>query len=502
MRRISDHENSFAHNKDKERIHISEAVSGRRGYYCIGCKNEMQAVKSKLPNRISYFRHHALDVTRKKKCTYSDVAERFKVAGEILTQLKQLKVPAVYKHPTDNLDGMPYKISGAKTITAFQIARNIYFYEDKEHQLLMGGKKDSEELTLLAKGDVVFLDQREEPILIIQFVERHKMTDDAKVKLHTLGIDTVQITIPRESPESIALIFQTTEKVKWLYNNDHATTEYVRVPFPNSEGLPVSDELQRQFFEENFFCRRAQIARVIRAINRCLESKSYREIEDGFRSAIQRVEQDRRAIEDQLREFQAASQREAEIEFEHEERRIEERRERLRDKSKKIRGLAIKVKERFERQKSELEQEEREVDSRIDEACRNDGVGGSSVDSRKRKIEEELGRIEESIEAEKASIVELDRKREALSDEFRKKEEQIERATRKLATAIENGDISSDEELSRRTAEIMDFRRTLNNYIENYPTFVRYNKAWKCFNTGAYKNWANQGTILGTNGTI
>lgn len=35
----------------------------------------------------------------------------------------------------------------------------------------------------------------------------------------------------------------------------------------------------------------------------------------------------------------------------------------------------------------------------------------------------------------------------------------------------------SNPELSRRIAEIMDFRRTLHHYIENYPTFVRYNKA-------------------------
>jgi hypothetical protein len=214
MRKNSDNDNSFANNKDKQRVHISEAFSGRRGYYCIGCEREMQAVKSKRPNRISYFRHHATDVIRQAKCTYSDVAERFKVAGEILTQLKELKVPAIFKHPANESDGLPYKVCGAKSIRAFAIARNVYFYENKDHQLLMGEKKDLEELTLLAKGDVVFLDQREDPILIVQFVEQHHMNADAKVKLYTLGIDTVQIAIPRESPEAIAAIFKTTDRVK------------------------------------------------------------------------------------------------------------------------------------------------------------------------------------------------------------------------------------------------------------------------------------------------
>ncbi len=501
MGRASDRDNSFAHNNDNQRVHISEAVSGR-GYFCIDCKQEMQAVKSKLPNRISYFRHHALDVIRKAKCTYSDVAERFKVAGEILTQLKQLKVPAVFKHPPNDSDGMPYKVSGAKSIQAFAIARNVYFYETQDHQLLMGEKRELEGLTFLTKGDVVFLDQSEEPILIIQFVERHKMTAETKVKLYILGIDTVQISIPRESPEAIASLFQTTDKVKWLYNNEHARTEYVRVPFPDTEGLRTFDELQRQFFEENFFCRRAQIARVIRTIKRCLESKSYREVEEAFRSAIERTEQDQRDIEEQLQDLETSYEREVQSEFEAEERSIEERRERVRNKSEKIRRLAIKVKKQFDDKNSELDQEERELESRIDEEYRNNGLRKSSLAARKREIEDEIGRVERSIESEKASTLGFNRKREALPDEYRKKEAETERATRELAEKIETGDVSGDVELSRRIAETLDFRGTLNNYIENYPTFVRYNKAWRCLNSGAYKNWPNEGTVPRKNGAI
>jgi len=47
--------NVYASNLKGEEIHISEADSGRKGYYCLGCKREMQAVKAHVVGRISCF---------------------------------------------------------------------------------------------------------------------------------------------------------------------------------------------------------------------------------------------------------------------------------------------------------------------------------------------------------------------------------------------------------------------------------------------------------------
>ena len=47
----------------QEYIHIDSAESGRKGYYCLGCGKEMEAVKQKKdPTRQSYFRHSAKDI--------------------------------------------------------------------------------------------------------------------------------------------------------------------------------------------------------------------------------------------------------------------------------------------------------------------------------------------------------------------------------------------------------------------------------------------------------
>lgn len=53
-------ENVYATNVKDEVIHISEAESGRKVYFCLGCKAEMQAVIS--TKQVSYFRHNPEDV--------------------------------------------------------------------------------------------------------------------------------------------------------------------------------------------------------------------------------------------------------------------------------------------------------------------------------------------------------------------------------------------------------------------------------------------------------
>ncbi|RZK15281.1 MAG: hypothetical protein EOO43_15300, partial [Flavobacterium sp.] len=59
--------NVYASNVQEKPIHISEAESGRKGYFCLGCKKEMQAVKAKKEKRMSYFRHDPKDVDPKHK---------------------------------------------------------------------------------------------------------------------------------------------------------------------------------------------------------------------------------------------------------------------------------------------------------------------------------------------------------------------------------------------------------------------------------------------------
>lgn len=88
--------NVYANNVKGKVIHISEACSGRKGYFCLGCERELQAIISKIENRISYVRHDLKAVKNQKKCTYSDETYRHKLAKEILQRIKKIKVPVVY----------------------------------------------------------------------------------------------------------------------------------------------------------------------------------------------------------------------------------------------------------------------------------------------------------------------------------------------------------------------------------------------------------------------
>ncbi len=55
-----DKNNVYAKNVEGDDIHISEAKSGRKGYYCLRCTREMEAVKQTIQFRTSYFRHVAI----------------------------------------------------------------------------------------------------------------------------------------------------------------------------------------------------------------------------------------------------------------------------------------------------------------------------------------------------------------------------------------------------------------------------------------------------------
>lgn len=79
-------ENVNASNVKDEVIHISEAESGRKGYFCSGCKAEMQAVKP--TKRVSYFRHNPEDV----KGEFGDVANISSLFIEFQKHLYEQKV--------------------------------------------------------------------------------------------------------------------------------------------------------------------------------------------------------------------------------------------------------------------------------------------------------------------------------------------------------------------------------------------------------------------------
>jgi hypothetical protein len=263
---------SWAYDIKDNHIHISKATSGKRGYFCIGCKKEMIAVVNfKDLSHKQYFRHDVVN-EHEAKCTYSDETTRHKIAKNILQQLKEIKVPAIYSFPPPGTIGKPVLIRKERFIKAHSIQIERTFYEDENGKVRWGSKADSEVegRNYLIRPDVIFLDNEGQPILFIELVAKHKVTEEKKIKINRLGIDTVQVRLPIESQEEIERTFKIIERTKWVYNYEQESTEYVSVSKTSGEAISPVDEIQGELLEETYSCRTAEIRNLLFAIKKCL----------------------------------------------------------------------------------------------------------------------------------------------------------------------------------------------------------------------------------------
>ncbi|MGJ8661319.1 MAG: hypothetical protein ACSHXL_04725, partial [Bacteroidota bacterium] len=144
--------------------------------------------------------------------------------------------------------------------------------------------------SLLIKPDAILFNDQNQPILIVEFVATHKPNQEKLLKIKRLGIDAVQVNVPKSSPEEIKDILFTTKNTKWLFNNEESETEYEALPKPHTGGIPEIDWEQRKFFEETPACRSAQITNLIHRIGEILESESYTQTEQAIRRELHRVE--------------------------------------------------------------------------------------------------------------------------------------------------------------------------------------------------------------------
>lgn len=308
----SEYQNDWAKDIKDEPIHINSANSGANGYYCLGCDKEMQAVKFKNQSYQSYFRHHAKNIDKEKtECVIASKIFRERLAAFILNRVKFIKAPPVYKYPPLKEEGLPMFLKDRETIIANSVVSELTFYEDEQGNILHGKNPKVEDRYLLVRPDVTFFDAKNNPILFIEFVITHRLTEEKKVKLSRLGINTVQVIIPKVPEEEIEKALKSSRKFKWIYNELEANTEYISVPEGNSEGVPSIDEIQRKLFEESYSCRAAKINNLVRNINKCIRSESYRRTERLFESELSRIAKNRKRAEQRLGELEEQYREEA-----------------------------------------------------------------------------------------------------------------------------------------------------------------------------------------------
>lgn len=543
--KYSEQDNDWANNLEGTPIHISQAESGAKGYYCLGCDKEMQAVKRKIAHYQSYFRHHVKDVDNSKvECVHASREYREKLAFFYFMRTKQITVPAVYKYPPKGVDGLPYLVQEKQTIIAHRVDKEVTIFEDEEGNIHWSNKEKVDDRFLWIRPDAVFYDKDDKPILLLEFVVTHKPDRDKLNKLQRLGINTVQIIVPKLSEAELEKEISKPSRVKWTYNEIESNTEYIPVSKGNSEGIPSIDDIQRKLFEESFACRRAQVENLIRTIKRCLESQSYRRTEQLFEQEIQRIEKATREHQSRLDEIQEGIENEIYSELGNRREELDKRKEEFRkycsglekryfakrnklEQEQEYTNGDIKfryevgrteedIRKEFDRKESEIRDGynfEEGVISIDEEKIRNEIIGiyrdeeriRADIDKRRRdeqsgysenykSITTRINSLRNEFERKERFIIEqLEEEEGKLVARIRKEEGSIETEIqnyrRRIIQHMEGDDNFRIEELPDRIKKLSYTRRILNDWEEKHSTYQRYRLALEYFKKGTWKKW-------------
>jgi hypothetical protein len=345
----------YAYNIKNEVIFIEKADSGRQGYYCMGCGREMLAKKGAI--RRPHFAHDFKDALMKNSCTFAEETLRHKLAKEILQLEKKIKVPTLYKQPPQGTDQVPRKIKESELIQAHSVRNEVQFYEDEKGKICWGRNLDFKEAEnknkyLLIQPDVTFFDKDNNPILLIELVATHKVDREKLTKIRRLGIDAVEVKVPKDSPEAINNIFGVTSQTKWLYNYEQEKTDYFSIPEGDRTGVLPLDDFQAGV-SETPLCRLNRIRNLLRGIRKFVESEEYRTAEQAFRQSLRRVKDNTERDRERMRILQTG----IETEFRAETERLEnEANAQERAMEAEYLGKRTEITERFKTERTRLEQ--------------------------------------------------------------------------------------------------------------------------------------------------
>jgi len=539
--KLKEPDNDWANDVKDNPIHISQAESGLKGYYCMGCTKPMQAVKMKNPKHQSYFRHHIKDLdTNKIECVHASKEYREKLAYNYFMRVKQIKVPAVYKFPPQGEQGNAMLLDDATTIIAYRVAKELTFYENEEGEIKWGKNPEIEERYLLIRPDAVFFDENDKPILFLEFVVTHKPDVEKLIKLKRLGINTVQIIVPKLPEFELEKSISSVSKVKWTYSEIESNTDYIRSTNGHPAGVPHIDEEQRKLFEESFKCRSAQIGNLIRSIKRCLGSQSYHRAEHLFEREISRIENATREHRARLDEIQARIKSEVNAELGDRILAIGQQREKFQSNKADLETRYLTKREKLTREQENLDREVqfrygiRESESSIRDRFRTaeERLGNDferELSTIGRAIKREISafnnykrseeRIRNDIEKDAAFERDFGKAKRGIVKEFKKQEDRerqefdrtaeilqaeidslndtaenddeslrrrSEREKELIAKRISERDVLGGDELSERIANVLQVRGHLDGYQRD---ITRIEEAKRIIQDGAYKKW-------------
>ena len=342
------------------------------------------------------------------------------------------------------------------------------FYENESGEILSGSNLEIDERNLLIKPDVTFYDVDNKPILFIEIVATHGIDAEKRAKLARLGINCIQVRIPKDKPEAIESIFSITERTKWEFNYDESITDYISISNGNPEGIPPIDEQQRKIFAESFNCRQSQINNLIRTIKRCLESKPYRRIEESIRSEISRVEKNTESARAKLDGIREECRVRVNERFKTEIDQIGRQESEFDSEEKKY----INLEGRYFKKKTEIAGEEKFFVARFKgEISKMDGEG-KSIEERKREIDEASNDIRIQIEDQNRIIDRHNRDEETERRNFKGTHQSIIEESELLARLIKSKTDGVTRDIEKYRSEEEQLPEYFRNEEEAIPGWI------------------------------
>lgn len=435
-------ENIYANNVEGREVFINDCESGRKGYFCIGCGEEMQAVRFKIALYKSYFRHDYEVSPHERKCVYSSETYRHKLAKEELFITKQLKVPQLLKyHPSDAL-ALAIKLKDEQIISAHSVHIEMPFYENEDGEIMWGRESGYREEQLLIQPDVAFFDSNGKPLLLVEIVATHKISDEKKAKIRRLGINTVQITIPKDSPEAIALSLKSSQRVKWIFNNEEAQSDYLQLSESNPATISFIDAEQRKLLGETLLCREAEIRRLIFSVNNCLRTEQYQRTREHVNSENAKIERFTEQQERELEENADEYRKICEAEYSGEEAEISKSITAQEQEVSLIEEDYRGLEKRYTKKKGELELAKSEMEQQIRSFTAGGGDGTGTIEGRRRSIRHLIREEELDIRGLESDIERIRELIEYIPTKFEREDkrtiENLERVIRGRRTNIQS----------------------------------------------------------------
>jgi hypothetical protein len=308
---------------DGQEISVAEATSGANGYFCLGCGYELMARKGEV--NTPHFAHVPTGTDAERSCDYSSETYRHELAKKLLQRLMQVRVPAVYAARPVGYRGRLPQLAEARDVMATRVLDERNVYVDEHGEVCFAKRYRNEPFDeqqgrrlLLGRPDIVFLDKQGAPLLLIEIYATHKVSEEKLTRLRLLGVDAIEIFIPRHcDPAAIEHLFSTTTHTHWLYNGQQANAGPLA---PDSHllasGSAAAADLEDRLSgrTETLKCRRSRVSHAWAE----LTSKASREKLLLLRQRARRLLQEVELIEQDLKRNEASVTSDLEKQFDNE----------------------------------------------------------------------------------------------------------------------------------------------------------------------------------------